>query len=170
MLSASTRRPQPSSRTLSAVSGRFKETTRAEAQASARPLNFLSRWPSSSGGGLQNRRGGCDSRTGFHFATRTPVPARTFTGLAAAVQLRLRVAHGVASIAVMQRTFNPQNRARYPGGSPAFARSFGSASPSLPRGVTAAHRVLTPAVRVQLQARQPFRSQPRTNTGGSVKA
>ena len=27
----------------------------------------ISRWPSSSGGGLQNRRGGCNPRTGFHF-------------------------------------------------------------------------------------------------------
>ena len=27
-----------------------------------------SRWPSSSGGGLQNRRGWCNSSTGFHFS------------------------------------------------------------------------------------------------------
>jgi hypothetical protein len=28
---------------------------------------FKSRWPSSAGGGLQNRRGWCDSSTGFQF-------------------------------------------------------------------------------------------------------
>ena len=38
----------------------------AGAQAPACPFQFSSRWPISSGGGLQSRRGGCDSRTGFH--------------------------------------------------------------------------------------------------------
>ncbi len=32
--------------------------------------NSTSRWPISSGGGLQNRRGGCDSCTGLHFVSR----------------------------------------------------------------------------------------------------
>ncbi len=36
----------------------------------ARAFNFKSRWPSSSGGGLQNRRGWCNSSTGFHFASK----------------------------------------------------------------------------------------------------
>lgn len=34
---------------------------------SALLLDLVSRWPMSSGGGLQNRRGWCDSSTGFHF-------------------------------------------------------------------------------------------------------
>ena len=45
-----------------------------------------------------------------------------------ALQISQSALGGPASIKVMQRTFNPQNRARYPGGPPAFARSFGSAS------------------------------------------
>ena len=40
-------------------------TTRAKMKISARTFNFKSRWPSSSGGGLQNRRGWCNSSTGF---------------------------------------------------------------------------------------------------------
>ena len=40
---------------------------RAGAKASVRTFNFTSRWPSSSDGGLQSRRGWCDSSTGFHF-------------------------------------------------------------------------------------------------------
>ena len=35
-------------------------------------LQFLSRWPISSGGGLQNRRSWCDSSTGFHFVSDLP--------------------------------------------------------------------------------------------------
>src|SRR5450755_3738231 len=82
-----------------------------------------------------------------------------------------------ASIKVMQRTFNPQNRARYPGGPPIRTRSaeFGTrnccpasrlvcncstlctlgSALQLPRGVTAAYRVLTTTNLVQVQARQP---------------
>jgi hypothetical protein len=77
----------------------------------------------------------------------------------------------------MQRTFNPWNRARYPGGplhlrfgiydlreatkSPAARKSsfvnrkWKSSAFNLPRGVTAACRVLTPTVLVRIQARQP---------------
>src|SRR5436190_335145 len=44
---------------------------RAEAKISARAFNLTSRWPSSSGGSLQNCRGRCDSDTGFHFSEAT---------------------------------------------------------------------------------------------------
>ncbi len=57
---------------LSAVERRFKDATELANNAgeceSARPcFQFPSRWPSSAGGGLQNRKGWCDSSTGFHF-------------------------------------------------------------------------------------------------------
>ncbi len=36
-------------------------------------FQFLSRWPSSSGGGLQSRRHWCAPSTGFHFVFIVPI-------------------------------------------------------------------------------------------------
>ncbi len=55
---------------------------------------------------------------GFFFATRTPVPARTFTGLAAAVQLRLRVAFGLQTLTVKSRLLTGENSVRIRGDPP----------------------------------------------------
>ena len=68
--SGSMRRRRQSSQISFANSGRSKTPRRNKAggAASLRSLFLISsRWPSSSGGGLQNRRDRCDSGTGFHF-------------------------------------------------------------------------------------------------------
>jgi hypothetical protein len=88
-------------------------------------MGYHFKWPIRSGGGLRSRRGWCDSRTGFHFpgigverhtpvfqtgvegalpscpsifAARNPGDNQDFTGLVAAVQLRLRVAFGLQAL------------------------------------------------------------------------
>ena len=64
-------------------------------------------------------------RSALHFfATRTPVPARTFTGLTAAVQLRLRVAvfadghQGLQTLTVKSRPLTGENSVRFRGNPP----------------------------------------------------
>ena len=50
------------------IQGRQQRRTRTGRWLSTRPCRqFPSRWPSSAGGGLQSRRGWCNSSTGFHF-------------------------------------------------------------------------------------------------------
>jgi len=54
-----------------------KTKVRAEAESFRSRFNFTSRWPSSLGGGLQNRRGCRDSSKGFQFApNRFPLSNR----------------------------------------------------------------------------------------------
>ncbi|HTQ50429.1 MAG TPA: hypothetical protein VMJ12_06925, partial [Candidatus Acidoferrales bacterium] len=60
------------------------------------------------------------------YATRNPGAGKDLTGLAAAVQLRLRVAsfrtgNWVASIAAMQRSLKPQSTGRHRGDPPISA-------------------------------------------------
>jgi hypothetical protein len=56
----------------------------------------------------------------FH-ATRIPVPARTLTGLTAAVQLRLRVAIGLQTLIVKSRLLTGENSVRIRGDPPFHA-------------------------------------------------
>ena len=66
----------------------------------------------------------------FH-ATRNPGAGQDFTGLAAVVQLRLRVAIGSQTLTVKSRLLTGENSVRIRGDPPAFARSIARAR--LPR-------------------------------------
>ena len=57
-------------------------------------------------------------RLGLLFATRNPGAGEGFTDLAAAVQLRLRVAIGLQTLAVKSRLLPGENTVRIRGGPP----------------------------------------------------
>ena len=64
-------------------------------------INFTSRWPSSSGGGLQNRRGWCDSSMGFQ-----PSPATQWRAKAVAPKHEVRRRDFLMSIPATARPAN----------------------------------------------------------------
>ncbi len=116
---------RPSLRTLSATSGRFKETTRAEAKASVRTLisDPVARPAFARASAWQAIFR--DANTGA---------GQDFTGLSAVVQLRLRVRDpcgwpsGLQTLTVKSRPLPGENSVRFRGDPPAFARNVARAS------------------------------------------
>jgi hypothetical protein len=91
-------------------------------------------------------------------ATRNPGAGQDLTGLAAAVQLRLRVAvladgHQVASIAAMQRSLKPQSTGQHRGDPPFYAgvaqqrQAFARGGSFVNRRAESPHESATPATR-----------------------